>query len=320
MSIFGIYLLLPNLFSGGSIETESYFLFTIWSIIGFIYFRNLLKHDKAKKFGKSVIVWIVLLTLMLFTSLVWLLNVTIRTTNNTVKSICYEYYHTDSNINLLEQRFINEKMSILKNDNLKNMSIFIGLFALSLILFLNNYSIVIKRAREAEIELGNAILIANTDPMTGVKSKHAFIEKEMSIDRSIKEEAINEFAIVVCDVNGLKFINDTKGHKAGDEYIKAASKLICNLFQHSPVYRTGGDEFVIIMTGSDYEKRHDIMKQLDQKSEENIKTEGAVVISAGLSDYVKEEDANFHAVFERSDALMYKRKKELKSMGAKTRD
>ena len=320
MILFGLYILLPNLFSGNSIETESYFLFTIWSIIGFVYFRYLLKHDKEKKFGKSVIVWVVLLALMLFTSLVWLLNSTISSTNKTVQSIYYEYYHTDSNLSVLQQKFISEKMNDLQSSNMKNMSVFVGLFALSLFLLLNNYSIVVKRANDAEIELGNALVIANTDPMTGVKSKHAFIEKEMSIDKKIRDNNAEPFSIVVCDVNGLKFINDTFGHKAGDDYIKAASALICGLFKHSPVYRTGGDEFVIIMTGQDYESRQNILKSLNEKSEENIKTEGAVVVSAGLSDFNPDKDINFHAVFERADSLMYIRKKELKSMGAKTRD
>ena len=40
-------------------------------------------------------------------------------------------------------------------------------------------------------------------------------------------------AVAVCDLNGLKTVNDTQGHKAGDQYIREASAAICNTFKHS---------------------------------------------------------------------------------------
>ena len=94
--------------------------------------------------------------------------------------------------------------------------------------------------------------------------------------------------------------------------------IVCKIFQHSPVFRIGGDEFVVILTGGDFEQRYELLAQLDRQIEENIPKNDAV-ISAGLSDYISGSDMNFHTVFERADALMYTRKKELKSMGAKTR-
>ena len=79
-----------------------------------------------------------------------------------------------------------------------------------------------------------------------------------------------EFAIVVCDVNGLKVINDTLGHKAGDEYILSASKMVCDIFQHSPVYRVGGDEFVVTASRAGLHSRHEIMESINNEVEENI--------------------------------------------------
>lgn len=46
--------------------------------------------------------------------------------------------------------------------------------------------------------------------------------------------------------------DQAQGHAAGDEYLKASAKLLCDIFVHSPVFRIGGDEFVVFLRGSDY--------------------------------------------------------------------
>ena len=94
--------------------------------------------------------------------------------------------------------------------------------------------------------------------------------------------------------------------------------MICELYQHSPVYRVGGDEFAVFLKGRDYERRQEILDMLNQRVEENIGT-GRVVVSAGMSDLVPGQDKTMHDVFERADALMYRRKQQLKAMGAVTR-
>ncbi|MBQ9321471.1 MAG: GGDEF domain-containing protein [Eubacterium sp.] len=159
---------------------------------------------------------------------------------------------------------------------------------------------------------------AGRDPLTGVKSKLAYAEREDLIDGRITAGEMEAFSIVVCDVNGLKQINDTLGHKAGDAYIQKASSMICELYQHSPVFRVGGDEFVVLLTGRDYEKRDQILAELNARVENNVRN-GEVVISAGMSDYREAADQKIHQVFERADALMYLRKKELKAKGAPVR-
>ena len=78
-------------------------------------------------------------------------------------------------------------------------------------------------------------------------------DAEEVLDRQILEGNKPEFAITILDVNDLKQVNDTLGHQAGDKYLCEASKIICNIFAHSPVFRIGGDEFAVISQGSDYE-------------------------------------------------------------------
>ncbi len=160
--------------------------------------------------------------------------------------------------------------------------------------------------------------MANTDSMTGVRNKHAYMETESQINSRIREGSVDKLAVIACDINGLKYVNDTLGHAAGDKLIKDASALICDFFVHGSVYRTGGDEFVVLLQGKGYDTRDEVIAAFNRQVEENIKTND-VVVSIGYST-LKPDDEQLHDVFERADHMMYDRKKELKSMGAKTRE
>ena len=118
--------------------------------------------------------------------------------------------------------------------------------------------------------------------------------------------------IISMDLNGLKQINDTLGHKAGDEYICAASRLICNVFTHSPVFRIGGDEFVVFIRGGDYAFKGDLFEKLRKQVLVNRETPGKPVIASGMSSYDPSADKGVSEVFERADNMMYENKRDLK--------
>ena len=310
---FGLYIFLPNLISTGSMEKETYLLFIVWSVLGFVFFRTILQNDKARRFGKSIIVWVALLSLVLFIALIWMRQSMISANQQMLTNIRLHYEQTagQSAIRLADERFIEEQMAALDLSDARTVLMATGMFLFSLVIMLTNYSYMNKRNLESE-------RIANTDPMTGVKSKHAYMMREKDLNAAIEESLTKEFAVIVCDVNGLKYINDTYGHKAGDEHIRSASRMICEIFQHSPVFRIGGDEFVVLLTGQDYDRRKALLGTLNDKSEEHIGS-GQVVVSAGMAEYQPGEDMDVHSVFQRADGLMYKRKQLLKEMGAKTR-
>ena len=173
----------------------------------------------------------------------------------------------------------------------------------------------LQRELDQKKELGSAKRLAYTDSLTGVKSKHAYVEKEEQLDQMISDKVAEKFGVVVFDLNGLKRINDTRGHDTGDEYIIAACRLICDNFKRSPVYRIGGDEFVVILDGEDYKNRASILGSFDLKIEKNLKND-RVVVATGMSEYDPERDHCYKTVFERADSIMYQRKKILKQMSA----
>lgn len=171
---------------------------------------------------------------------------------------------------------------------------------------------ILKVEEMQELELGKTRKMAYSDPLTGVKNKMAYIEDVGGIEQKIEDEFLKDFGIVVFDLNDLKKINDTYGHDAGDKYIKSASNLICNKFKHSPVYRIGGDEFVVFLYGDDYNNRNSILIDFGNIIENNLKTDG-VIIAFGYADYATQKIKGFMRLFETADKKMYEHKQELKS-------
>ena len=224
---------------------------------------------------------------------------------------------------LIKESVINDQINDISESNLRitrNQIIFtlISVFLLATILLL----IVLKLSRDklAEEQKNSKAIqdMANTDSMTGVRNKHAYTEYETLLNQKITADELDKLAIIVCDVNGLKHVNDTKGHAAGDQLIKDASALLSEYFMHGSVFRIGGDEFVVLLQGKGYDKRQENIDAFNRKVEANI-AEEAVVVSIGHSD-LQPGDRTLRDVFERADQLMYERKKQLKAMGAKTRE
>ena len=180
------------------------------------------------------------------------------------------------------------------------------------VISVTNIDAQVRREQRIRAEADAAHQKACRDDLTGIKNKNAYGEFERRLNDQIESGEIGTFAIAICDVNGLKTVNDTMGHKAGDEYIKAASKLVCDTFKHSPVFRVGGDEFVAILKGDDFESRDDLAKTFMNIAKHNAEEE-KVVVACGISVFDKKHDKNVSEVFERADALMYKNKIALKS-------
>lgn len=180
---------------------------------------------------------------------------------------------------------------------------------LRLIVGLTDIDIQVRQEEEYIKRLAMAQSQVSIDALTGVKNKHAYLELETRMDRQIAERRISPFAIVMFDVNDLKMINDTIGHQAGDQYLRDACSIICDIFKRSPVYRVGGDEFAVIVQGKDYDSIEELLGQVNGHNIKAIKT-GGIVIACGMAKY--ENDTCVATVFDRADHNMYENKKYLK--------
>ena len=164
------------------------------------------------------------------------------------------------------------------------------------------------RREEEQIE---AIRLANLDGLTGVCSKHIYLEEEKQVNKAILSGTADPFAVVFCDMNGLKKINDSYGYAEGDEFIKQASRTISHVYKHSPVYRLGGDEFAVILRGEDYQNREFLYKMITSLNYAQH-VGRRVIIAVGMSDYIPDRDTSLSQIARRADAAMYENKKKLK--------
>ncbi len=81
------------------------------------------------------------------------------------------------------------------------------------------------------------------DPLTGALNRHGMNEFIANVDSQ------NSIGLIYCDVMGLKRVNDTLGHLAGDDLLVRAYECLCSIFEKEYVFRIGGDEFLIMGSG-----------------------------------------------------------------------
>ncbi|MGI6377449.1 MAG: diguanylate cyclase domain-containing protein [Bacilli bacterium] len=170
-----------------------------------------------------------------------------------------------------------------------------------------------KQTRREQIyrdRIRSAMEYAGKDFLTNVKNKNSYLLFEKHLNKEIRKGINKPFAVVVCDINDLKQLNDAYGHEFGDEVIKNAAKMISRIFKNSTIYRTGGDEFAAIISESDFDQRKKLIKRLRRQAILNTKN-GRFVIASGLADF-QEEDIKVADVFVRADREMYKNKADLK--------
>ena len=85
--------------------------------------------------------------------------------------------------------------------------------------------------------------------------------------------------------------------------------MICRIFKHSPVYRIGGDEFAVVLTGEDYKAREILTRQFREQMKFNH-ADGLATLACGMAVYIPQKDKSVSVVFNRADAAMYRNKKQ----------
>ncbi len=148
-----------------------------------------------------------------------------------------------------------------------------------------------------------------TDDMTGVGNRRAFIEKVHEA-LSVFHRYERKSCLIYLDIDRFKEINDSLGHAMGDHAIKQLALFITAILRETDhVFRIGGDEFVIIVEGTDEENAY----QLSEKIRSSVETEAIlpdrpITVSLGVT--MLREDDTVDTWIARADAGLYTAKQQ----------
>jgi diguanylate cyclase (GGDEF)-like protein len=157
-------------------------------------------------------------------------------------------------------------------------------------------------------------LSANRDSMTGLRNTAAYVSWVAQFDKKI-ENGEADFGVVMLDLNDLKKTNDIYGHETGNQLIITSAKIISDVFKRSPVFRIGGDEFLVVLQNKDLENRDELFGLLDYRCQNTFiaDTQNPIRIAIGFSRFEQGKDLQFSDVFKRADNAMYENKRLTKS-------
>ncbi|MEE1181776.1 MAG: GGDEF domain-containing protein [Treponema sp.] len=176
----------------------------------------------------------------------------------------------------------------------------------------------LKRKQELELENSNIRLVSVTDEMTGLLNRRGFMSHgKEAIANCIKYE--KKGLVLFGDMDGLKSINDTYGHAAGDTAIKAEAAILKSLFRSSDIIgRLGGDEFAVVAPELNLQKFLEMKHILQEKCREYNETSGesfVLSLSIGCAEFGLETECNIEKLLVMADDELYK-EKQLKHKSA----
>ncbi len=193
-----------------------------------------------------------------------------------VSSINYKTIKYDYNTDYI----INSKNEL--NNMLKYVFIVLGITFIVLIIL-----IIILKSRNKKNELNKEDKLKFIDVMTSLKNRNYL---NYNINKW-EENVIYPQAIVIIDLNNVKYINDNYGHEEGDSVIKrAASILINNQQENTDIMRTDGNEFLVYMVGYDEKKVQEYIRRISKEMKELPHEFGASLGYSMILDDIKTID------------------------------
>ena len=171
--------------------------------------------------------------------------------------------------------------------------------------------------RETEEKAQTMQELAVKDSLTGIRNKMAYDHEAQKLEADLAD-GFNEFGLAMIDLNFLKKTNDTYGHEKGNISIRRLCVLVCEIFDHSPVFRIGGDEFVVILKNHDYRNVDSLIENFNDRLEQvqnddTLKPWEQISAAIGYYKFDKTVDKTVDDVFKKADKAMYDRKVAMKA-------
>jgi diguanylate cyclase (GGDEF)-like protein len=188
---------------------------------------------------------------------------------------------------------------------LVGLSALLGLALLTSLVVLGRlvgYRRRVERAREAELaRLAKAAL---TDSLTELGNHRAFHE---NLERELRRRARSRssFSVVMLDLDGLKQVNDTLGHQAGDGRIRAVAECLrATMRRLDSGYRTGGDELMVLLPDESAWSAYTFARRLQRQASQHPT---GISFTCGIAETTNAEDAD--ALIRNADLALYDAKR-----------
>ena len=139
-----------------------------------------------------------------------------------------------------------------------------------------------NKLERANTRLGR---LADRDTLTGLYNRRAF-ERILLKNLSDARKSGNVISVILADIDHFKQYNDSFGHPAGDRMLKRLGEVMSiNIRKEDTVARVGGEEFIVILPGVEYEQTLHFGERLRKAIEEDRSDSGSVTISLGAATY-----------------------------------
>ncbi|MCR5791192.1 MAG: GGDEF domain-containing protein [Lachnospiraceae bacterium] len=270
---------------------------------------------KAKERGYVVTTALTMFALTVFFLLVaiWFFNRSVirpvAMLSDTAKNYCSEnndvVHHAFEKLQITSHDEISELLS-----SMKQMETDMNTNITSLI----DTKVALKKTEE---KANTMEALAVKDALTGVRNKTAYDYEVQKLEQDLAD-GFNEFGLAMVDLNFLKRTNDTYGHEKGNISIRRLCMLVCEIFEHSPVFRIGGDEFIVILKNRDYRAVdtliEDFYRHIDEWQNDSTMNPWEQISAAiGYYKFDKTVDRTVEDVFKKADKAMYDKKVSMKA-------
>ncbi|WP_297670245.1 amino acid permease [uncultured Desulfovibrio sp.] len=207
---FCIFTALPNIWSIGSLPTESYFIFSLWGVLGFVFFLNVFRRDTSERYGRSTFVWLVMLFFIFVSSLMWMRQ-EVHETSSVMVARVSEYHAQRAGAAQVSERhapsdkvhdvnaFLQDAMDTFSRGLVKHSLIQMLLIMVSIGVVFAVYSLMHTRRRQVELEKLKAEEVS--------RSKSAFLSN-MSHDIRTPMNAIIGFTDLALTKTDIAAVHD----------------------------------------------------------------------------------------------------------------
>ena len=169
----------------------------------------------------------------------------------------------------------------------------------------DDFLVLIRDITERKLMEEKLIYLSNHDCLTGLYNRGVF-EQEMT---RLEEEQFAPVGIIICDVDGLKLVNDTLGHLAGDILLKTTAELISQCFDDECKARIGGDEFCILAPNTSMDYLIEAERLIQNKVERYNRTNRALPLSISVGYALGQTPQTWVSdIFKEADNFMNRKK------------